>query len=177
VRKLRTKARALPGSHEWGFAGTGAQQVGLRLQAIGGDLDGQFFTWYGYFTERSEDRTLEQLQIAGWDGNDIINLPGIGSTEFDLQLEEQEDEESGQTFLKPTFINRIGVAMKNVMNPMEKAAFAARMRAKTGAASPRSPAPGSAGARSQHRAAPRAASGGGGWDTSAPPPGDDDIPF
>lgn len=173
MRKIRSKARAVPGSQEWGTANTGTEQVGFRLQLIGGDLDGQFFTWYGFFTEASEERTLESLRIAGWDGDfaNILDLPGLGSTEFEVQLEDQTDkngapvinQETGEPYLKPTFINRIGVAMKNVMGAQEKAAFAQRMRARYGA--------------SQSGRTPPRSSGRSGPDTTSPPPLDDDIAF
>lgn len=179
--RLRVRARAVPNAFEWGVADTGTEQVGVLVQILEGELQDQQLTWYGYFTDATEDRTLESLRTAGWDGSDILNLPGLGSTEFQLTLEEEHNEQYQTSYWKPAFINRIGVAMKNVMGPQEKAAFAARMRAKLGSAGAgpgTRPAPGSAAARSQPRQPARAAAGGGGgWDTSAPPPGDDDIPF
>jgi hypothetical protein len=177
MRKIRSKARAIAGSQEWGTANTGTEQVGFRVQLIGGDMDGQSFTWYGYFTDTSEERTLESLRIAGWDGDfgALLDLPGLGSTEFELQLEDQADKdgklvinpETGEPYLKPTFINRIGVAMKNVMDANEKTAFAARMRARYGGGAP-----------PRTRTPPRNSGGrSGGPDMSAPPPTDDDINF
>lgn len=136
VRKLRAKARALAGSQEFGVSSNKNEQVGLRLQIVGGELDGQMVTWYGTFSPAAEERTIEQLQIAGWNGEDFANLPGLGSTEVEVQLEEYEgqDQETGEHFLwhKAAWINRIGVTMKNAMNAGEKASFAQRMQAKYG---------------------------------------------
>lgn len=140
MRTVKVKAKAVPDSHEWGFANTKTEQVGMRCTIIGGESDGQSVTWYGYFTPKSEERTLEQLRIAGWDGSDIINLPGLGSTEFELVLEEQEEQDEhgnpAGTYWRPTFINRIGVAMRNKMDDAQKRAFAARLGALAGAAAP-----------------------------------------
>ena len=132
MTKIRSKARAVPDSHEWGFASTGTEQVGMRVVIADGELAGQEVTWYGYFTDAAEARTLEALKIAGWDGSNVIDLPGLGSTEFELTLEEETDEK-GKTYLRPTFINRIGVAMRNKMDDAQKRSFAARMQALAGA--------------------------------------------
>jgi len=176
VRKIRTRARALPGSQEWGVASTGTEQVGIRVQTIGGDLDGQYFTWYGSFTETTEERTLESLRTAGWNGDweRLIELPGLGETEFELQLEDdigpdgkpRTNPSTGEVYLRATFINRISVAMKNVMSAQDKASFASRMRARYAGAAPRTRTP-------PRNSGGRAA----GPDMSAPPPTDDDINF
>lgn len=133
MRKLRCRAKAIPDSHVFGYANTGTEQVGILVECLDGEFKGKQFTWYGFFTPAAEERTLEQLMIAGWDGTDVINLPGLGTTEFELQLEEQEDhDENGSpagTFWRPTFINRIGVAMRNQMDDQQKRAFAARLNA------------------------------------------------
>jgi hypothetical protein len=148
LRKLRAKGRAIAGTQEFG-SGERGEQVGLRVQVIGGEFDGQAIPWYGHFTPAAEERTIEQLQIAGWDGTDFANLPGLGSTEFELQFEEYEGfrEGDGERFLyyKGQWINRLSVGMKNVLTPDQKADFAARMQAKYGKCAP-------VGQRSQQRA-------------------------
>ncbi len=131
-RKIRVKARAVPDSQEWGFASTGTEQVGIRIILIDGEMQGESVTWYGFLTENAEQRTLEQLEIAGWNKSSVIDLPGLGSTEFELQLEEEPDEK-GNVYLRPTFINRVGVAMKNKMDDGQKRAMAARLAALVGA--------------------------------------------
>jgi hypothetical protein len=168
---IRHKARAVPNSHEWGFSpNTGTEQVGIRITLIGGDLDGQAVTWYGFFTENSEQRTLEQLEIAGWDKSSVIDLPGLGSTEFELQLEEEPDEK-GNVFLRPTFINRMSVMMKNKMDETQKRALAARLGALVGARPAARPAQRSAPATNGGTRLPSQ------YAEEPPPHTDDDIPF
>jgi hypothetical protein len=205
-RTLRTKARALPGEHDWGTSGTGTQQVGIRVEVIQGDphdeiKTGSQWTWYGYFTEKSGERTLESLEIAGWNsnpGDDFINLVGLGSTEFELTFEEEEDvDEQGNpagSYWKPGFINRAGVAMRNKMDDGAKRAFAAdmhglilaRKQSKGGAApaqqqrqAPQSnqrPATAAFGT-GQQRQQQRAPQGQQSQYQDSPPPADKDIPF
>lgn len=173
TRKLRAKARALAGTQEFGKSSNGNEQVGLRLQIIGGEFDGQMVTWYGTFSAAAEERTIEQLQIAGWDGTDFANLSGLGSTEFEVALEEYEgqDDETGEhfTWLKAKWLNRLVVTMKNAMNATEKESFAQRMQARYGRGAP-------TGQRTQQRAnGQRSMSRGVQQDT--PDYTDDDIPL
>lgn len=139
IRKFRAKARAVANSHEFGVSSNQNEQVGLRVEVIGGELDGQSFVWFGTFSPNAEERTIEQLQIAGWNGEDILNLPGLGSTEFEVQMEEYEDyNEQGApyTYIKAKWLNRISVGMKNAMDAGQKASFAQRMAARMGKAAP-----------------------------------------
>lgn len=132
-KKHRMKARAVPNSQEWGYASTGTEQVGIRVMILDGQWEGQSVSWYGFLTENAEVRTLEQLEIAGWDKSSVIDLPGLGSTEFELEIEEDTDPETGAPYYRPTWINRIGVAMKKKMDDNAKRALVARLAALTGA--------------------------------------------
>lgn len=196
MRTMRCKARARPGEFEFGHAGTGIPQVGVRIDLLDGELQGQIVTWYGYFTEKSQDRTLDQLEIAGWngaDGNDFVNLTGLGSTEFELQLEEEDDkDEQGNpagTYWKPAFINRMGVAMRDKMDANAKLAFAAELRGAILSRKPRgtqpaqqrrAPAPGGTrpqtNTRAQTSARPQTQTGAQpGFGDDAPMPDDEDY--
>jgi hypothetical protein len=169
VRKLRAKARAVAGSHEFGVSSNNNEQVGLRVEVIGGEFDGQSFVWFGTFSQAAEERTIEQLQIAGWTGEDIINLPGVGTTEFEVQLEEYEDyneQNAPYTYVKAKWLNRISVGMKNAMDASQKADFARRMAMRMGKPAPQQTR--SNGQRSTSR---------GGYREDTPDYTDDDIPL
>jgi hypothetical protein len=172
VRKIQCKARAIPDSHDLGFSPEkGTPQVGIRVLVLDGEFEGQTDTWIGYFTEATEARTIEQLQMAGWDGVNIAKMDGLGSTEFLLSYEEETYK--NETRWKPTFINRIGVQMKNSMNDTQRREFAALIRSRMGATAPRGANP-----RDQQRGSSRAhAARNSGPDLTSPPPGDDDINF
>jgi hypothetical protein len=132
MKKVRAKARAVAGSHEFGVAGTGTEQVGMRVLVLDGEYSGSEFVWYGSFTEAGTDIALESLRVAGWDGTDFVNLPGLGSTEFLLTLQE-EDGRDGPSRMRAAFINRLGVPMKEKMDDAAKAALARRIARITGA--------------------------------------------
>jgi hypothetical protein len=138
LRKLRAKGRAVAGSHDFA-AGPSGEQVGLRVQIVGGEHDGQSVPWYGSFSPNAEQRTVEQLQIAGWNGEDFATLPGLGSTEFDFQYEEYEGyTEQGEPYLylKGQWINRMSVGLKNPLAGEQRTSFAERMQAKYGKGAP-----------------------------------------
>lgn len=203
-RKLRTKGKARPGEFEFGTASNGTQQVGLRIEIVEPDQGdeiklGSVHTWYGYFTDKSIERTLEQLEIAGWngvEGDDFINLTGLGSTEFELQFEEEDEfDEQGNpagSYMKPTFINRAGVAMRNKMDDNAKRVFAADLRGtilarrqSKGSAAPTQQRPPAGGQRPAAAQQQRPPAGGQRpaygqrpqYQDQAPPQTDDDIPF
>lgn len=173
MRKMQCKARAIPDSHDLGYSPEkGTPQVGIRVSVLDGELEGQADTWIGYFTEASEARTIEQLQIAGWDGVNIAEMAGLGTTEFHLQYE--EETYNNVTRWKPTFINRIGVMMKNSMDDAQRREFAALIRSRMGGSTSR----GAANPRDQQRGSSRRHDArNSGPDLTSPPPGDDDINF
>lgn len=149
---ISVKARAVAGTEAFGFASTGTKQVAFTVEALEGDKKGQNFPWYGFFSEKAGKRTFEQLEVAGWKSDDDGwrafaegKLPGLGSTEFMLQLEEeQEVDEQGQpagTYWRATFLNRFGVAMKAQMDQSQQRAFAAEMKAMFGGGGPIPSAP------------------------------------
>lgn len=167
-RKMYARARAVENSFEWGVSSNDNDQIGVLVNVLDGELAGSQATWYGTFTEASEDRTIESLRFMGWNGTDVVNLPGLGSTDFQLTFEEEQTD-SGSVYWKPAFVNRIGVAMKTPMDDRRKAAFAARLRAKIGTAGTR-PAQAANGGRG-----PAGRGAAGGFDS--PPPTDDDLNF
>lgn len=140
IRKLRAKGRVVQGSHDFGTASTGTEQIAAQVMIVDGEHAGQSCTWYGSFTERARERAEEQLRIAGWDGTWHQDMPGLGSTEFDLQYEETTTP-NGAVYLDGNFINRIGVALKNRMDDAQKADFFARMRGSSAATQRRANGP------------------------------------
>ncbi len=83
--------------------------------------------WYGYFTEKTEDRTIEALRICGWTGTDFTDIQ-VGA-DVSLVIEEEVYERKTRTKVK--WVNRPGgIAMAKAMDAAKAAAFAARMKGK-----------------------------------------------
>lgn len=119
---------------EWtlGVADTGNEQIAVLFRVVGGELDGNHYTWRGYFTEKAIDRTLDALRYCGWDSDSLAELDNLGANEVSLQLEDEVSQKTGKTYTKVAFVNRPQrLVVNNQMSPQQAAAFAARLRGKT----------------------------------------------
>lgn len=90
--------------------------------------DGRNMTWFGYFTEKTKERTVKSLRYCGWTCDDIDVLTGLGSEEVELVVE--AEEYGGVTRDKIQWVNRIGGGLE-VQNPMadgEASAFAKSLK-------------------------------------------------
>jgi hypothetical protein len=124
------RARAV----EWALGKTekGKPHVAVRFETFDDQgLPGEHITWYGYFTEKTEERTLESLQHCGWEGDDITDLSGIERNEVQLVVE--RDEYEGKVRSKVAWVNKPGgggISIKAPLDEAEKAQFAREMKAK-----------------------------------------------
>lgn len=156
-----------------GRTSTGKEQIAVTFE----DGEGNRSTWYGYFTDRALERTMETLtDVLGWDAaaddhriDALHNSDTLVGREAEVVVEEEEYQ--GRFTEKIKWVNAVGggAALKEQMSPEEASGFAANLRkkllSKGGGASKPKPA-----------AKPRAKA-------TAPPaddyetPSDDDIPF
>jgi hypothetical protein len=158
-----------------GFAKNGTEQLGVDFVITEGPSEGQHITWWGFFTDKTADRTIESLRIMGWQGDDLCDLTGIDQNPVDLviEAEEYEDKRTGEirSIGKVRWVNRAGgLSLKDAMSPAQAREFAARMRGKVvSLGAPKRPM---ASAPANTRPTPRPA---------GPPPAqvidDDNIPF
>jgi hypothetical protein len=161
-----------------GMTGTGKEQVAILLRVVeeGGENHGAELTWYGYFTEKTAERTLESLRHLGWTGDDLTDLSGIDANEVSIVVEHEEGQD-GKLRARVQWINAPGggLAMKDRLDGAAAKAFATRMRGMAIASRDKQRAQAGAanGPRPAAQPRPRAAAAGGG----DPGFGDDDIPF
>lgn len=124
----RIRAKATGG--ELGYANTGTEQVQVQFKILEGPDEGRDITWWGYFTDKAADRTLKALALAGWDGEDLSVLNGLGNNEVLLVI--ADDTYNGETRQRVQWINPLqGPISKNKMSTADKAAFAAKMKGRT----------------------------------------------
>jgi hypothetical protein len=118
------KAKAVSAS--LGYTSNGNEQVAMTVDLL--DI-GKTMTWYGYFTGKTTDRTLESLMIAGWDGESLVSFEGLGTEEFVAVVE--EDTYNGETKTRISWINRArsgGPKLNNPMSDVQLQDFAQRMK-------------------------------------------------
>ena len=159
-----------------GFTKGEKPQVAVELEVTEGEDAGQRITWFGYFSEKTEGRTLESLRTLGWQGDDLDDLStATGDCMFVVEQEEWE----GKVSAKVKWINKAGgLALSAPMDANQARSFAERMKGK--AIASRMAAQGSGTAPAPAKPRPASAQ------RQAPPkrdqhpnaPGaDDDIPF
>lgn len=149
---------------------SGNETIAIGFVALEGEPKGRQITWYGYFTEKTFDRTIESMRYCGWEGNDLSRLESCTRNEVYIVVEHEEDQE-GEMRARVRWVNSGGgVALKNRMDVGSAKAFAERMKGRVLALSqnqqsqtPQSP---NAGRRPQQQASHVV--------TNQP---DDDIPF
>lgn len=153
-----------------GTTSTGKDQIAVVFE-----LDepvGQRITWYGYFTEATEDRTIESLRATGWKGLDFSvfaygnELPADVTETVELVVEHEQGND-GIWRAKVRWVNKSsGLTVRDPMDAPRAAQFAQRMRARLAAFDAKIGAKPTPKATPKPKAAP-----------SSAPVSDDDIPF
>jgi hypothetical protein len=181
----RARARA----SAFGTSSKGTKQIAVVFELTGANTTegrqyvGASLTWYGYFSDKALERTLESLEYAGWNGHDLRDLTSLGSAEVELVVADETNDYTGETRSRVQWVNKLGgIAMKDRMSEGEVAAFAASLQ-------------GSVLAWRQRKGQPRSSPNSGVRDPHGPslrgsphdppaslhtpdePPVDDDIPF
>lgn len=96
-----------------GESSTGTPNILVHFGISHGENAGWTVRWYGYLTEKSEQRTRDSLQTAGWDGIDIAVLDGLGSCECLIVVE--NEEYNGKEYCKVRWVNEL----KDDLPPIE----------------------------------------------------------
>lgn len=151
-----------------GYTSGGSEQVAVEFEILDDDpeIGGRRITWYGYFTERTFDRTIESLQYCGFRGNDLSDLSGVTTNE--VQIVVTHEEYNGRISARVQWVNRLGgLAIRSRMSDEDARKFSARMRSKIAAAG------GSAATPPTGDTAKKTAP----VSTEKPLPDDDEIPF
>lgn len=171
---------------EYGVTKNGTEQVGVSFMitsSSNGQYEGASLAWYGYFTEKTEDRTIEALLTCGC--TNLATLEGVTSNEVQIVVTHEPHYLTGELTARIQWINKLGgVAMTTRMSEAQAKSVASRLQGKflalskkiaNGNSSPNSrpaskgsPHDPPRGATTRTAAPPP---------IDAPPPGDDDIPF
>lgn len=119
----------------WGLGETskGDPQVAVEFTIPVEGGDPALRTWYGYFTDKTADRTIESLRTCGWKGDDLSDLTGLDANEVELVIDEEEyPVGSGKMRDKVEWINKLssGAILKTPMSEDKAKSFAAQMKAR-----------------------------------------------
>lgn len=170
-----------------GETSTGKEQVAVEFELLEEGFVGTRIAWFGYFTDKTQARTIETLRNCGWQGTDLTNLEGVDANEVSLVIEQEEYEGKWSPRVRWVNIPGSGLALKSPLSADKAKAFAARMRGQIAAIDQaaamggqcRAPPPSSGRAPAPAAADPRNGKTGGVLSPEPPPYGNDesDIPF
>lgn len=127
MSNLEGKFRARATDVQLGTTKSGADTIGVAFELL--DHPNMYVTWYGYFTEKTTERTFDSLRYCGWTGDDLSDLSGITNNEVEIVIEQETYE--GKTRAKVQWVNRAAstkAQVSNVMSDEQKRAFSARMK-------------------------------------------------
>jgi hypothetical protein len=112
-----------------GETDTGKEQIAVRFKLL--DVEGQEITWYGYFTDKTQETTFRALRTAGWKGQDLMDLSDLCNpqTAPEVFLVVEHETYEGKTSAKVRWVNGTGgLALKKALDPNKAKTFAARMK-------------------------------------------------
>lgn len=115
-----------------GETSKGDPQVVVEFQLLNEGYEQVKINWFGYFTEKSRERTIESLRTAGWTGDDLTDLSELATRDDIPQVELVIENETyeGKTRAKVQWVNQPGsVHGGKVLAPDKAKAFAAMMKA------------------------------------------------
>ncbi len=94
--------------------------------------------WTGYFTENTSERSIQSLQICGWQGDDLSEfadgkLHGLDTNDVDIVVELEKytnDQGEERTAPKVQWVNKCGgfLNTESAMNETAAQSFGERMR-------------------------------------------------
>lgn len=173
---MKRTYRAKAALWDLGETGSGAEQVAVEFIILTEGADIDRITWFGYFTDKTWERTIESLRYMGWKGQDLSQLDGLDANEVDLVIDDETYE--GKTRAKVQWVNRVGgLALKAPLSGDKRKAFAASMRDKIKTFDAASGQPKAKASSASRPAGQRPTMAQRAEDFGPPPINDDDIPF
>lgn len=121
------KARAVSAALEKS-AQKGTEQVNVTFRTESGET----IHWIGFFTEKTQARTIESLMLCGWNGDDFATFAGVDKNDVNIVVEHEMYE--GKSRARVAWVNDPNRPVGG--KPMEQAevmSFAERMRAQVAA--------------------------------------------
>jgi hypothetical protein len=113
-----------------GKTSKGSEQVAVQFEIVDGEYAGRRLTWYGYFTDKTVDRTLESLEHCGWDGKSIQDLAGITRNEVAIVVDHEPDDKGNIRARIRCVNSQGGLAMKERLDLGAMVALEQRLKGK-----------------------------------------------
>lgn len=109
----------------------GTPFVLVAFEILSGPQAGQRISWFGYFTDKTVDRTVESLRACGFHGDDLAAFSDQ-NPDIEVQIVVGHEEYEGKMRAKVQWVNSLSRGI-NIEKPMDKKSlglFAARFKSK-----------------------------------------------
>ena len=104
-----------------GESKTGTPHIALEFEVTDGAWSGQRISAYRYLSEKTMDRTLEDMRTCGWTGKDLTDLSGIYTNDVEIVVADETYE--GKTYARVQWINKLGGKASGAPLPEDKLAL------------------------------------------------------
>lgn len=137
ITEGKYKARAVGEVVLGNSAKKGTPFIECYFEIAEGENKGGKVRWTSYFSEKTAERTIEALQIAGWEGEELSDfsdggLHGLDKNEVEIvvELEEYEVEGEKRTSPRVQWVNKLGgyLNVQNAMSAEQAESFSEKMK-------------------------------------------------
>ena len=130
------RAVAVKGSEQYGQTTNGNDQIVITMDLP--DI-GEQVSVFLVFSDKAAPHSMKRLRLAGWQGDDLANLDGLGSRECEVVVKYEDWQ--GQQKMKVEILAGGTVTLANVLDDKGKKAFGAKFKKLAAATAPVSAAP------------------------------------
>lgn len=117
------RAVAIEGSAQYGTTKNGHDQIVIDMQLP--DI-GEQVSVFLVFSDAAAPHSMKRLRLAGWTGDDLTNLEGLGSTECEVVVKYEDWQ--GQQKIKVEILAGGSVVLATTLDEKGKKAFGAKFK-------------------------------------------------
>jgi hypothetical protein len=117
------RARAIAGSEQYGTTSNGNDQIVIDLDLL--DI-GEKVSTFLVFSDKAASYSIDRLRAAGWTGDDLSKLEGLGGAECEVEVKYEDYQ--GEQKMKVQIRTGGAVKLKDQLDDKGKKAFAAKYR-------------------------------------------------
>lgn len=117
------RAKAVAGSEQYGQTKNGNDQIVLTMELP--DI-GEQVSVFLYFSDAAAPHSIKRLRRAGWSGDDLSNLVGLGSTECSVSIKYEDYQ--GEQKMKAEIESGGTIVLETTLDDKAKKAFGAKFR-------------------------------------------------
>lgn len=129
------RALAVKGSEQYGTTANGHDQIVVDFDLP--DI-GEKVSVFLFFSEKAAPYSIKKLRAAGWRGNDLSNLDGLGEQECVVRV--SHETYNGEQKMKTDIVVGGTITLDRPLDDKGKKAFAARFKSLAASAPSAAPA-------------------------------------